>query len=299
MLIIFLNSSLSLFIQRLQSFPSGKILKSSFRTTNRTTFALCCKPQVSFGCKIPITEILCRNQLVSYLYFQDPSLTAAMMSFTDLCRMSIMRWGFCAREVCFKNDIVNFYFYAGKAMPVDRFPVINSGINQLVLSHPLDVRHDGIRILSSTWSSRPNGCRQASGCTFSQRPPWSRPKNSVVSNGVWFFFWKNIFFSLFLFRLNTMPSQVAPSCWTTPRRKTRWCCRTCFSAWTKCFRKTRPRKAGDATSRALAKRSGFFFESFFFSSRLWLCKHPALWQNGRRFLGFFSLSSSSCLTENR
>ena len=50
----------------------------------------------------------------------DPGIFAAMMSWKQLCSYSLMRWGFCAREICFRNSLFSPFFYGGKAVPIDR-----------------------------------------------------------------------------------------------------------------------------------------------------------------------------------
>ncbi len=85
----------------------------------------------------------------------DPVWPGVLMSFKELSSMSILRWGFCAREVCFKNDAANFFFHAGKAIAVDRGTPYQ-GINQKAM----DLASE--RLQAGEWCGlcrlRHNGC---------------------------------------------------------------------------------------------------------------------------------------------
>ena len=50
----------------------------------------------------------------------DPALFAGNMSLLQLSSTSLFRYGFCAREICFRNKYSNFYFFNGKCLPIDR-----------------------------------------------------------------------------------------------------------------------------------------------------------------------------------
>jgi monolysocardiolipin acyltransferase len=50
----------------------------------------------------------------------DPALISVFFSFDELHQVQYMRWGLCAREVCFKRAFLAPYFHAVKVFPVDR-----------------------------------------------------------------------------------------------------------------------------------------------------------------------------------
>ena len=69
----------------------------------------------------------------------DPALMSLFMTYKQLIGFERMRWGFCARDVCFRFTPLNGYLYAGKAVPIDR----GDGISQEVMRIAVDKMRQG------------------------------------------------------------------------------------------------------------------------------------------------------------
>jgi len=50
----------------------------------------------------------------------DPVVLSQIVSWKYIFRPHLLRWGWCAREYCFYNRIVSFFFGAGKLLPIVR-----------------------------------------------------------------------------------------------------------------------------------------------------------------------------------
>jgi monolysocardiolipin acyltransferase len=50
----------------------------------------------------------------------DPATLSAMLTWSEVHQINRMRWGLCAREVCFKKKFLEPFFQAVKVFPIER-----------------------------------------------------------------------------------------------------------------------------------------------------------------------------------